>query len=165
MGKAVLISIKPKWCEKIASGRKTMELRKSFPKLKAPFKVYIYCTGGFVPPDTQAFTHGWRGFVIGEFVCDYILRDCHMANADLAEAPSCVRREDIFQYSNGKRVYGWHISDLKIYPKPKELDWFRKPMDCHPVIGTDKCHGCHECELKRAPQSWCYVEENRGCTK
>ena len=42
--KAVLISIQPKWCELIASGKKTVEVRKSRPKLETPFKVYIYCT-------------------------------------------------------------------------------------------------------------------------
>lgn len=42
--KAVLISIRPKWCEKIASGEKKIEVRKSRPKLQTPFKCYIYCT-------------------------------------------------------------------------------------------------------------------------
>lgn len=42
--KSVLISIQPKWCELIASGKKTVEVRKTKPKLKTPFKVYIYCT-------------------------------------------------------------------------------------------------------------------------
>lgn len=41
--KKVLISINPKWCEKIVSGEKTIEVRKSSPK-KVPFKCYIYCT-------------------------------------------------------------------------------------------------------------------------
>ena len=43
MSKAVLISIRPKWCEKIASGEKTIEVRKTRPKLQTPFKCYIYC--------------------------------------------------------------------------------------------------------------------------
>lgn len=42
--KSVLISIQPKWCELIASGKKTIEVRKTKPKLETPFKVYIYCT-------------------------------------------------------------------------------------------------------------------------
>ena len=42
--KAVLISIKPKWCELIASGKKTVEVRKTKPKIDVPFKCYIYCT-------------------------------------------------------------------------------------------------------------------------
>ena len=42
--KAVLISIKPKWCDLIASGKKTVEVRKTRPKIETPFKCYIYCT-------------------------------------------------------------------------------------------------------------------------
>ena len=41
---AVLISIRPKWCEKIISGEKTIEVRKTRPKLATPFKCHIYCT-------------------------------------------------------------------------------------------------------------------------
>ncbi len=41
--KSVLISIRPKWVEKIASGEKTIEVRKTAPK-EEPFKAYIYCT-------------------------------------------------------------------------------------------------------------------------
>lgn len=40
----VLISIQPKWCELIANGKKTVEVRKTRPKLETPFKCYIYCT-------------------------------------------------------------------------------------------------------------------------
>ena len=44
--KSVLISIQPKWCELIANGKKTVEVRKTRPKLETPFKCYIYCTQG-----------------------------------------------------------------------------------------------------------------------
>ena len=44
--KSLLISINPKWCELIASGKKTVEVRKTKPKLETPFKVYIYETKG-----------------------------------------------------------------------------------------------------------------------
>lgn len=44
MSKAVLISIRPEWCAKIANGGKTIEIRKTSPKLDTPFKCYIYCT-------------------------------------------------------------------------------------------------------------------------
>ena len=112
--------------------------------------------------------------VIGEFTCDYILRFCHMANADIAERPSCVRREEIFEYSCGKEVFGWHISYLKIYDKPKKLSEFRNPCKeyekDHPQCGNcDFYHsmgeypaecGCDGAKpLSRPPQSWFYVEE------
>ena len=44
--KAVLISVKPKWCELIADGKKTLEVRKTKPNLKPPFKCYIYQSKG-----------------------------------------------------------------------------------------------------------------------
>lgn len=33
---AVLISIRPKWCEKIINGQKTIEVRKTRPKMDTP---------------------------------------------------------------------------------------------------------------------------------
>ena len=44
MSKAVMLSIRPKWCEKICVGEKTIEVRKTRPKLETPFRRYIYCT-------------------------------------------------------------------------------------------------------------------------
>lgn len=76
--KAVLMSIQPKLCELIASGKKTVEVRKTKPKLETPFKVYIYCTkDGYkgIFQDKPYLTHNRQicnGKVIGEFVCDFI---------------------------------------------------------------------------------------------
>ena len=53
MSKAVMLSIRPKWVEKIASGEKTIEVRKTRPKLETPFKCYIYCTRCGVVPSAQ----------------------------------------------------------------------------------------------------------------
>lgn len=39
--KSVMLSIRPTWCEEIASGEKTIEVRKTKPKLETPFKCYI----------------------------------------------------------------------------------------------------------------------------
>lgn len=175
MSKAVLISIRPQWCAKIIIGRKTMELRKSVPKLEVPFKCYIYCTsghpyisvkGGNLDRDTVRTNTVGRcnGKVIGEFVCDYILQRCEMANADIAEQQSCVRREDIyFKYSEeGKHyIYGWHISDLVIYDTPHDLGEFERPYECNECDAkwASECNTCYEKnKIKRPPQSWCYVE-------
>lgn len=43
--KAIMISVKPEWCEKICNYKKTIEIRKTMPKCELPIKVYIYCTG------------------------------------------------------------------------------------------------------------------------
>ncbi len=77
MSKAVLMSIHPKYCELIASGKKTIEVRKTRPKLKPPFRGYIYETKGlcdtptFIDEDGH-YSYRGRGQVIGEFVCDKI---------------------------------------------------------------------------------------------
>ena len=90
MSKAVLISIRPQWCQKIASSEKTIEVRKTKPKLETPFKCYIYCTRdkhlAFMQNQTgtnliacmnaeTAIPVGGaigNGKVIGEFVCDCV---------------------------------------------------------------------------------------------
>lgn len=95
MAKAVLISIRPEWCEEIVSGEKTIEVRKTLPKLETPFKCYIYCTntrpflvwgdsfrGDWVTEFTHLSGYGraeaariwdvFNGHVAGEFVCDRV---------------------------------------------------------------------------------------------
>ena len=80
MSKAVLISIRPKWCEKIANGKKTIEVRKTKPKLETPFKCYIYCTlpkyphEDFIATDYPRPQFYGGGKVIGEFTCDRIYK-------------------------------------------------------------------------------------------
>ena len=78
MSKAVMLSIRPKWCEKIANGEKTIEVRKTKPKLGTPFKCYIYCTlpkyphEDFIATDYPMPQFYGGGKVIGEFTCDRI---------------------------------------------------------------------------------------------
>lgn len=207
---SVMISIKPEWCELIASGRKTIEVRKTRPKLEAPFKCYIYCTKAdqrlidiirdgdenygeiyhgkpvFIKTEKGSVCnmYGKRQKVIGEFVCDYILEitpdtyghhEYFISNDDLNA--SCLTTNDLWEYGGGKKLYGWHISDLVIYDEPKELSRFYKE-DFHEAlsnwedlfsIGLPK--GCaveyppepkeEDYILKRPPQSWCYVEEEK----
>jgi len=53
--KSIMLSIQPKYCEMIANGKKTIEVRKSSPKAEPPFKCYIYCT---LPPKQDLFRNG-----------------------------------------------------------------------------------------------------------
>ena len=159
MGKAVLISIKPKWCELIASGKKTLEVRKNRPKLETPFKVYIYCTlsgsNEFFKDDLNGDVTAWnrgkwgerKGNVIGEFVCDRIdshTADCLIVKEDRQKATigSCLSGKEILEYLSGSKLltdrysichlqdfYCWHISDLEIYENPKELSKFNLPPE------------------------------------
>lgn len=180
--KAVLLSIQPKWCELIASGKKTVEVRKNRPKLETPFKCYIYETKdkhfehiGVHYADGQDFIHH-IGKVIGEFVCSGIddfkiphLWVRQIIRYDLYRE-SCVPFGNLYEYSNGGRklLYGWHITDLVIYDKPKELSEFKRPCNgnCQycdyalwettSFVSESKIIGCSQ--KVSAPQSWCYVE-------
>ena len=180
MSKAVLISIRPKWCELIANGTKTVEVRKSRPKLHTPFKCCIYCTSykhlafaqdaaganpiACIDAETAIPVGGFVGNakVIGEFICDriYELAPLNHAPSDV-EQQACLTREEIVQYLNGIG-YGWHISDLRIYDTPRELSTLRRPYECDECDAkwaTD-CNDCHDKgKIKRPPQSWRYVEE------
>lgn len=194
--KSVLISIQPKWCHKIIDGKKKIEVRKTKPKLATPFKVYIYCSAGnydwrkdpwttaYLPANSEITN--MSQMVIGEFVCDkfYLIKNRGGSFSIAGEEQSvtneiarqsCLEYDDMVSYFGNKDGYGWHISDLKIYEKPKELSDFY----VHKYDRRDYCDGCvnHEypvteypcCEcfedernrayLYRPPQSWCYVEE------
>nr|DAK79993.1 MAG TPA: helix-turn-helix domain-containing protein [Caudoviricetes sp.] len=206
--KSVLISIKPKWCELIASGKKTIEVRKTRPKCDTPFKCYIYCTLSelltrshynskiYVATNKKYQNELERvgnttlsGKVIGEFICNKIdrLAVCGYNNSDMK-----LRRVDdnltaynldydylnkcrlslgeLKNYANGSKLFGWHISDLVIYDKPKDLDDFMAFGKTH--CDQKNCGDCLYmgidgiCDVKdigqpmtRPPQSWCYVEE------
>ena len=192
MGEAVIISIHPCWCEQIVSGAKTMEVRKNRPKLEPPFKSYIYQTKkrwvfnllrkiGF-DRFADILERGF-GKVIGEFVCDSIR--CfgvpypafqNQMDKDILDQTCCTYYQ-LHRYAYHDKLYGWHISDLKIYDKPKKLsEFFRICDEWKKEEFTPKCRRCGnyercdadmmyvcaiegEIQVTRPPQSWCYVEE------
>lgn len=84
MSKAILISIDPEWCRLIASREKTVEVRKTRPKIKTPFKCYIYCTlpkrsGDIYLTGNRNPVQG-NGKIIGEFICGRIIEFPYNAN-------------------------------------------------------------------------------------
>lgn len=190
--KSVLISIRPQWCELIAAGKKTIEVRKTRPRLETPFKCYIYCTKGspylnrrngifYLESKDILGGHGpglykrLSGHVIGEFVCDKVflwnhdIHDEDTITLEAAREQSCLSEDSLLKYADGY-FYGWHISNLIIYDKPKQLRSFYK--ECAGLDNTGLCYECEnafgeECDctvngclrFTRPPQSWCYVEE------
>ena len=184
MSRAVMISIRPKWCEKIASGEKTVEIRKTRPKLETPFKCYIYRTKGTVP---HIINDKWvqmevGGTVIGEFTCDRIYKIDKDSTDFLFKAGGlsvykqaaeekcglCVAMTDdeLHGYLGHYQGYGWHISNLKLYDPLKKLSEFKGlckvESDCCacPYYNYSKMD-CDGRTIKRPPQSWCYVEEQK----
>ena len=162
MSKDVLQAIRPEWCEKIISGKKTVEVRKNRPNQGTPFKVYIYCTIGkktlyrsnhdgvirlYHKAAPEAFSHHQvlNGKVIGEYVCQYLVPLSVSVSGEEAldppiEIPGLGMTDlELWKYlGNGKEGQGWGISELKIYERPLELK----------KLG-----------VFTPPQSWRYVEE------
>ncbi len=199
--KSLLISIQPKRCEKIAKREETIEVQKTRPKEETPFKCYIYCTKGEnlwltqngVKSKTELAGYLLNGKVIGEFVCDKV--DEYKFHNGLTEFNSmglpsriygsylifvdeykamCLSYDEVKTYGKGKTLYGWHISDLKIYDKPKELSEFKKTKGriartcgmqarnglCCAIDHEELCDNVKCCFKAPSPsQSWCYVEE------
>ena len=146
-----------------------------------PFELFLdselYKGNGY---DDRLFS----GKVIGEFICDRIICSQayfdsqgknHLTNVfpdDIKK--TCLDEYDLWDYIAGKAVkanqmydgYLWHISDLKIYDKPRELSEFSRPCSysglCFSCKRTSfKKDGNLLCNTKitRPPQSWMYVED------
>ena len=132
--KSVMISIQPKWCELIGNGEKTIEVRKTVPKLEPPFKCYIYCTSGKSLNDVIMSSdrcHVFNEKVIGEFICDYITKaradTLKQAYAHNNPEETCLTDHELCEYATiGKPLYFWHILELKIYDTPRELGEFAR---------------------------------------
>lgn len=166
--KSVLISIQPYWVFLIIAKamswdipqEKTIEVRKDFPKDKAWNKVvHIYCSKdkesfNLIPAQYHHLMRKFIGKVIGEFLCDNIYDikpHCDIGDYvnqyecrwKYGEDFHCLSFIEMKSYLKNKKGYGWHISKLKIYEKPKELVEFRKCDiycgDCkHIVLPTDR---------------------------
>ena len=151
--KSVLISIRPKWVEKIASGKKTIEVRKTAPK-EVPFKAYIYCSktksrwllsdyeGAYKNSKVEIVCA--QQHIIGEFICDKVDEytfshyEAEYRVTHVEQEAMCLNQPELIRYGKGETLYGWHISDLKIYDKPLFLS---------------------ELRVNRPPQSYMFVEE------
>lgn len=192
MSKAVLISIQPYYVFLIiakAMGwdipqEKIVEVRKTIPRDKDwNRKVIIYCSKNKksfakIPKEYQPLMESFLGKVIGEFICDeivsfgftpynhgeYMVSGDKENNRDVLKE-SCLAFNDMYEYIGEEFGYAWHVSDLKIYDKPKGLSEFKKiNRDCYYSdlgFAIPKCEECRnkDCFVQRPPQSWCYVEE------
>lgn len=191
--KSVMTSVSPYLCEKTTSGQCKILVRKSAPK-EVPFKAFIYCCkdnakeivllkdyknrfsfGDYRNADGHFYDVANRT-VIGEFICDEVDEykydyGCSYYAGDGVDIDddtileTAIDREDINTYAKGKTLYGWHISDLKIYDKPKELSEFYIPCKkpscrmCDWEREYDVCACGYKKPITRPPQSWMFVEE------
>lgn len=190
---SIITSVSPYLCGKVASGDCKILVKKSAPK-EVPFKDYIYCTktkNKWSLCDYEGAYQNSKGeivyaqqHVIGEFICDrvynidYLPKEYEGNPSQFSEFicnNSCLSFEQIMEYKKGKTIYGWHITDLKLYDKPKKLNEFKTP----PCEKSEKaCGNCkwlikintpdvYECEcyvedgrqITSPPRSWQYVEK------
>ena len=204
--KAVMKSVSPRMCEKVANGDCTILVSKTAPKCGLPFKGYIYCTipnyktdWGWqhrpclymrdgklkwidVAFENITFYEWAHQKVIGEFVCDRVIKTCgwrlrgdtqqcakRTTDEEAFPELACLTIDEIVKYagSENREVCGLHISDLKIYDKPKELSEFYTKKKCNSCKKSGyesiACMYDEDCKvpmpITRAPQSWQYVEE------
>lgn len=196
----VLASLKPYYYYLVGEGIKKIEVRKDMPKASDwDNEVLFYMSKdeksfAKIPKEFQEKYRKHFGKVGMQFICDKV--DEYNFHNGLVEFNSmglpsriyssyfifaddyksmCLSYDEVKNYGNGKTLYGWHISDLKIYDKPKELSEFKTP----PCEKSEKaCGNCkwlvkintpdvYECEcyvedgrpITRPPQSWMYVED------
>ena len=168
--KTIMISNNPKSAEQIMNGKKKIEVREFY--IEPPFKVVNYVTQGdknniFWQSKLYRYiddrSHNLYDYPLnGKVAFEYVVNDIEKFTTDcvypeliaIAEK-ACLSQKEILNYSKGKTLYAWHISDLKIYDKPKELNNFKKP-DCEKA----EMHGCaclnRKCEYYRASNDYDY---------
>lgn len=155
----VLRSIKPYWMYLILKGIKKMDLGKTFPTiLELPghsVEVLCYCSKDMksfkrIPKEDQAWMQGLLGKVPASFTCDdvavFFSQFVDSVSSEGLE-DSCVSIDEFKRYARGKTVYGWVISNLKMFDVPV--------MICelyHEVV-----RGALPFRLIRPPQSWQYI--------
>lgn len=174
----ILVPFHPKWAMKIAQGEKQYEFR-TYPVAVGTI-VFIYVTkndNALVYEEIHGFgllskrhTKEWiemkskflNGKVIGAFVVD---RCVDMENAPLetqeeVERHSCLTHHDLFNYANGRHVFAWHVSKLRIFDEPKSIKEF-----IYAVYSADMNKATYKADrhLYKAPQKFCYVEEEAVC--
>lgn len=151
---AILISIRPKWTEKILSGEKPIEVRKTgIPRSLLPIKCFIYETKQVWTGEDGVRRKG-RGMVVGEFICNDIRQirpDVHYTQDRFSlEKETRLTPQELYRYAAGRDVYGWHATNVNAYDKPLPLSafkgWHHEGMQASLLT------------LDRPPQSWRYIE-------
>lgn len=180
----VLASLKPYYYYLVGEGIKKIEVRKVEPKSKRWDRDVLFYMSkdeksfAKIPKELQEKYRKHFGKVGLKYVCDKIIdisvvvrncnEDCNKVYYNDECKGSCLTWKELQEYGKGKTLYDWHISDLKIYDKPKELSEFRKPCSDKYIKKYKYCQGCKhglcadlaDCwnTVNCPPQSMCYVE-------
>lgn len=187
MSKSILLSIRPEWVLKILTNKKTIEVRKQFPKDYKGW-VYIYCTKGkpyfYGDEDGLWVSHlisspnpyHWNGKVVARFWCDKVEEikwfplfarnvDYYINNPSKEDEfnilkLSCLSFNELDNYLKCKNGYAIHISKLEIFDEPRELNEFTQLVKrtYDTAYGLGKYTDLYRESLTKAPQNYCYIE-------
>ena len=181
--KSVLISIRPQWCKLIASGKKTIEVRKSAPKLETPFKVYVYCTKERMTriPSMYAYLHknepracAEYGTIetwgkIGDVIVNPHLASMHVSIGMHGKVIGSFVCDKVYKivpdgeyYSNGYDIDDDMLSEMCLgrgYLTGYGLGYTIYGWHITSPKLFDKPRELGEFGITRAPMSWCYVEQ------
>lgn len=171
---------------------KKLEIRKTRPNDTSwNRQTIIYCSKdkksfNRIPKEYQPLMEKFLGKVVGSFTCDRIdiiskrginnnFDYCYLSlnewgNDDIEIEitdikKSCISKDELNSYgATSHCLYGWHISDLKIYYEPRELNEFKKPCDrfldcitCKRLVRNDFL-SCNN-KITRPSQSYMFIEE------
>ena len=175
----ILASIKPYYYYLIAEEKKKIEVRKTALK-NLPQDIAFYMSKdeksfAKIPKEFQEKYRKHFGKVGLAIVCDKITRYNCDKNFDeyfiagyigayMPLKEMCLTNKDLIEYGKGRPLYGWHISDLKIYDKPKPIMQFYKPCpikikNCPVCEFYSTYTGCCMNNIDRPPQSYMFIEE------
>lgn len=176
----ILASIKPYYYYLIAEGIKKIEVRKSALK-NLPQDIAFYMSKdeksfAKIPKELQEKYRKHFGKVVMRVICDKVYEytfshyEAEYRVTHVEQEAMCLNQPELIRYGKGKTLYGWHISDLKIYDKPKELSEFYRPCSYSGICyscnrfrpnGTpnDKPNDFCDGEITRPPQSYMFVKE------
>ena len=139
--RAILISVQPQHTCNILNYLKTLEIRKSMPRCKLPIEVYIYCTknGGMTYKYEDSKYHATttknyfphyciNGKVVAKFTLNKV--NAFFSYDETFLEDSCLTRDELEDYADNKNIlYAWHIDNLVIFDKPRELATFFKTIE------------------------------------
>lgn len=150
--KKVLMPLSPQECERVFNGEQTLLVRKRIPKCDTPYEVLAYMTA------TKERCRLWEYItayqigdkmvngsqkVIGSFVCRGIMRPNDSLRR-MAEQ-SLLTENELFEYSNGKELFGLRITEPKLFDKPKELsDYWLYNDELHKRWEEDNNFCCYD---------------------
>ena len=150
MSNKIMLSIHRIHAERIFSGEKTLEIRKTVPS-GTPFIAYMY----------ETKSGGGAGAVVGQFKCRTIIKTNAFGTVTFdefdEEVPywhdstlfegqeyreyiserACLTLDELTEYANGGDIHALEISEVIRYPAAMPLSFFG---------------------INRAPQSWQYVK-------